>query len=125
MSRRIMDICGPNQIFASRKIGDDISKLSPEYKAILHPIGDYTIKHGEQLLIYNVYGKGFGNKIAPKKGKISEKPKEDYFENPIKFEFNRVEIRLDVLDKKTMMTHHTWIWDVSNKTKEPLQPNIL
>lgn len=120
LSRRLMDLCGQNQIFASRKIGDDIGKLSSEYKAILHPIGDYAIKHGERLLIYNVYGKGFGNKIATKKGKLVEKQKEDLFANPIKFEFNKVEIRLDVLDEKTMMTHHTWIWDVSNKTKEPL-----
>lgn len=120
MSRRLMDMCGPNQIFASRKIGDDISRLSTEYRAILHPIGDYAIKHGEQLLIYNVYGKGFGNKIAPKKGKITEKPKEDEFANPIKFEFDEVEVRLDVLDRETMLVHHTWTWDVKNIASEPL-----
>ena len=120
MSRRLMDLCGANQIFTSQKIGDDVSRLSPEYKAIFHPIGDYTIKHGEQHMIYNVYGKDFGNKIAPKKGKVVEKPKEDEFANPVRFEFNRVEVKLDVLDKKTMMTHHTWIWDVKNVTKEPL-----
>jgi class 3 adenylate cyclase len=120
LSRRLMDLCGPNQIFASRKIGDDVRKLSAEYKAVLHPIGDYSVKHGEQHLIYNVYGKGFGNKFAPKKGKVLVKPKEDEFAHPIKFEFNSVELRLEVLDKKTMMTHHTWIWDVRNTTKEPL-----
>lgn len=58
--------------------------------------------------------------MLQKKGKVVEKQKEDYFENPIKFEFNKVEVRLDVLDKQTMMTHHTWIWDVKNITKEPL-----
>lgn len=78
-SRRIMDLCGPNQIFASRKIGDDISRLSPEYKAIIHPIGDYAVKHGEQHLIYNVYGKDFGNKIAPKKRKGRRKTKRRLF----------------------------------------------
>ncbi|WP_268543001.1 hypothetical protein [Candidatus Nitrosotenuis cloacae] len=119
LSRRLMDLCGPNQIFASKKIGDDIRNLSPEYKAIFHPIGDYAIKHGEQHLVYNVYGKDFGNKIAPRKGKVVEKPKEDYFSNPIKFEFNAVDLKLNVLDKK-MRTHHTWIWDVKNTSKEPL-----
>ena len=54
MARRVMDLCGENQIFASRRIGDDISKLTSEYKAIMHPIGDYSIKHGEQLLVYNI-----------------------------------------------------------------------
>lgn len=119
MSRRLMDLCGPNQIFASQKVGNDISRLSPEYKAIFHPIGDYVVKHGEQQLIYNVYGKDFGNKVAPKKGKVLEKPQEDIFAHPVRFEFNSVEVRLDVLDK-SMMTHHTWIWDVKNTAKEPL-----
>jgi hypothetical protein len=119
LSRRLMDLCAPNQIITSRKIGDDISKLSAEYKAILHPIGVYEIKHGEQLLVYNVYGKGFGNKIAPKKGKVNEKPEND-FDNPVKFEFDQVEIRLDVIDAKTMIVHHTWVWDVKNTTKNPL-----
>jgi hypothetical protein len=121
LSRRLMDLCGANQIFASRKIGDDVSKLSPEYKAIMHPIGDYAIKHGEQHMIYNVYGKGFGNKFAPKKGKIIAKPKEDDFIDPIKFEFNSIEIRLDILEPKTMMTRHTWVWDVKNTKTEPLK----
>lgn len=119
LSRRLMDLCGPNQIFTSKKVGDDLRRLSPEYSAIFHPIGDYIVKHGEQHLIYNVYGKDFGNKIAPKKGKVIIKPQEDVFANPVKFEFNSVEVKLDVLDE-TMMTHHTWIWDVKNITKEPL-----
>jgi hypothetical protein len=119
LSRRLMDLCAPNQIIASRKIGDDISKLSAEYKAALHPIGVYEIKHGEQLLVYNVYGSGFGNKVAPKKGKVSEKPEDD-FENPVKFEFDQVEVKLDVIDKNTMLVHHTWIWDVKNVTKNPI-----
>jgi len=121
MARRVMDLCGQDQIFTSRRIGDDISKLSPQYKSIMHKIGDYSIKHGEQLLIYNVYGKNFGNKIAPKKSKIIEKStQEDILQTQPKFEFNSIEIRLDITDIKTMMTHHTWVWDVKNISKEPL-----
>ncbi|MEM3063807.1 MAG: adenylate/guanylate cyclase domain-containing protein [Candidatus Nitrosotenuis sp.] len=119
LSRRLMDLCGPNQIFASQKVGDDVSSLTHEYKAMSHPIGNYVVKHGEQHLIYNIYGKNFGNKIAPKKGKVLEKPKEDIFAHPVRFEFNSVEVKLDVLDK-SMMTHHTWIWDVKNTANEPL-----
>lgn len=119
MARRMMDLCGADQIFASRRIGDDISRLSPQYKAIMHPIGDYTIKHGEQLLVYNIYGKSFGNKFAPKKGKLVEKSKT--LMSDVKFQFNKIELKLDVTDPKTMMTHHTWIWDVKNITKDPLE----
>ena len=46
MARRVMDLGGPMQVFASARIANDIRKLSPEYRAIMHPIGDYTIKHG-------------------------------------------------------------------------------
>ena len=121
-ARRVMDLCGANHIFASQRIGDDISNLSPEYKEIMHPIGDYEVKHGGQFLIYNIYGKSFGNKIPPKKGKILDSSDESDF--PVKgpkFEFNSVEVRLDVTDPKSMMTHHTWIWNVKNNSKKPLE----
>lgn len=122
MARRVMDLCSENQIFASRRIGDDIRKLSPEYKAIMHPIGDYSIKHGEQLLVYNIYGKNFGNKISPKKDKIRiPSIGNDLFAMQPKFEFNSVEIRLDVTNPENMMTHHTWIWNVKNTSKKPLE----
>jgi len=121
LARRVMDLCGSNQIFASMRIGDDISNLSPEYKEIMHRIGIYEVKHGAQLLIYNIYGKNFGNKIPPKKGKI-QKPKEELtVRKEPDFQFNSVEIKLDVIDPKTMMTHHTWIWDVKNNSKKPLE----
>jgi len=125
LARRVMDLCGSNQIFASMRIGDDISNLSPEYKEIMHRIGIYEVKHGTQLLIYNIYGKNFGNKIPPKKGKI-QKPKEELtIRKEPGFQFNSIEIKLDVTDPKTMMTHHTWIWNVKNNSKKTLRANFL
>ena len=47
MARRVMDLCGQNQIFASSGIADNIRKLSHQYKSIMHPIGKYKIKHDE------------------------------------------------------------------------------
>ncbi|MDE1764514.1 MAG: adenylate/guanylate cyclase domain-containing protein, partial [Thaumarchaeota archaeon] len=37
VARRVMDLGGTMQIFASSRIADDIRKLSPEYKVIMHP----------------------------------------------------------------------------------------
>ncbi len=120
MARRVMDLGGSMQVFASARIANDIRRLSPEYKAIMHPIGDYTIKHGEQLLIYNIYGDGFGNKNAPRKGKTQKsKAVEQDLKNSSTFLFGNVEVKLDITDPKTMMTHHTWLWNVINITKEP------
>jgi len=119
MAKRVMDLCGPNQIFASERIAKDLRSLSEENKATMHPIGEYEIKYGK-LEIFNIFSKEFGNKAIPKKGKIS-KIKEDDFKKDPDFEFNSVEVRLDVTDHKSMMTHHTWIWDVRNVSDNPLK----
>ncbi|MGI0057859.1 MAG: adenylate/guanylate cyclase domain-containing protein [Nitrosarchaeum sp.] len=117
MAKRVMDLCGPNQIFASERIAKDLRSLSEENKATMHPIGEYEIKYGK-LSIYNIFSKEFGNKAIPKKGKIV-KSIEDNFKQP-NFEFNSVEVRLEITDSKSMMSHHTWIWDVKNTSKNPL-----
>ena len=120
MTRRVMDLGGDQQIFASSRIAEDIRNLSPEYKAIMHPIGDYSIKHGEQLKLYNIYGDGFGNKLAPRKSKIlKERETERDFKGISSFEFVNIEVELNVLDSKTMLTHHTWNWNVINISKVP------
>ena len=120
MTRRVMDLGGDMQIFASSRIAEDLHNLSPEYKSIMHPIGDYSIKHGEHLYLYNIYGEGFGSKIAPKKSKILKESITDEDMMGIRsFEFRNIEVELEILDTKTWMAHHTWIWDVFNISKEP------
>ena len=121
MARRVMDLGGENQIFASARISEDISKLSPEYKSIMHPIGDYSIKHGEHLYIYNIYGDGFGNKIAPKKSKVAKSNLEKDIKTINNFRFNEIQVGLEVLDTKSMLTRHKWSWNIVNISKEPKQ----
>lgn len=119
-ARRVMDLAGDMQIFASHRIAEDVSMLSPEYKEMFHPIGDYSIKHGEQLKIYNIYGDNFGNKIAPRKSKIiKRKASQEELLGVSSFEYTYIAIELNVLDPKTMLTHHKWTWNVKNISKEP------
>jgi hypothetical protein len=117
MAKRVMDLCGPNQIFASERIAKDLRALSEENKSIMHPIGEYEIKHGS-MGIYNIFGQDFGNKIIPKKGKVETSNAEN-FKQP-DFDFRSVEIRLKIIDVKSMLTRHTWIWNVKNTSKNPL-----
>jgi len=119
LTRRVMDLAGDMQILASERIANDIRNLSPEYKEILHPIGDYSIKHGEQLKLYNIYGDGFGNKVILRKNKLLKSTLERDIKNVNNFSFNKIEVILDVKDIKTFMTHHTWVWNVMNISKEP------
>jgi hypothetical protein len=118
LTRRVMDLAGDMNIFASARIAEDVLKLSAEYKKIVHPIGDYSIKHGEELQIYNIYGDGFGNKIAPKVKKVKKLSLDESMKSSNNFKFDKVEIILDVLDPNTMLTRHTWIWSLTNISKE-------
>jgi len=121
LTRRVMDLAGDMNIFASARFADDVKSLSPEYKEIMHPIGDYSIKHDEQLHIYNIYGEGFGNKLFPRKAKLTEKKEtfEDQLKSKTAFIFNEIDVILEVKDPKTMLTHHTWIWNLINVSDEP------
>ena len=118
LTRRVMDLAGDMNIFASARIADDILKLSGEYKKIVHPIGDYSIKHGEELQIYNIYGDGFGNKFAPKIKKVKKLSLDESLKSSNNFKFDNIDILLDVLDAKTMLTTHTWVWTLTNISKE-------
>jgi hypothetical protein len=68
IARRIMDLGDDGHILLSARTAEDLRELSDSYKHIIHPLHDYDIKHGQTLLIYSAYGKGFGNAKAPTKG---------------------------------------------------------
>ena len=108
MARRVMDLARPMQILASDVIALSIRKLNPENKSVIHETGLYEIKHNEKIRIFNIYGKGWGNKREPR-NKITEES-QDF----VKFIFPKVEVKLDVKNPENMMTHHVWLWDAIN-----------
>lgn len=116
-AKRIMDICGPNNIFASERFAGDLKKLSEENKATMNSIGKFKIKHGEEIEVFNIFGKDFGNKSVPSVGKTANDT--DLDKEP-KFVYNSISIGLEVTNAKTMMTHHVWVWDIKCISKEPL-----
>jgi len=120
LTRRVMDLCGEMNIFASARIAEDVRKLSPEYDQILHPIGNYSIKHDEELVVYNIYGKGFGNKTAPRKAKVIAPNLERDIRTVNNFSFNYLKLSLEILDLKTTLTRHIWFMDVINVSKKPM-----
>jgi hypothetical protein len=122
MARRVMDLADKMNILASARFANDVKMLRPEYKDILHPIGDYQIKHGDTILIYNVYGDGFGSKKQPSKDKSQKsKAAEEVRKTNNRFIFNYIEVDLDVRDPKTMETHHTMVWNMVNITNDPIE----
>jgi len=80
--------------------------------------------HSKQVNLFQAYStrqKGFGNKLAPKKSKIMQKHEsfEQELERKVAFLFNTIDVRLEVEDPKTMLTHHTWIWNLINQSNTP------
>ena len=111
MARRVMDLGEKMHILTSGGIAKELGRLSPEYKSIVHPIGKYPVKWEGDLEICNIYEEGkFGNRNPP------PKPPDVPHKN---FRFERVELILDVKNPKTMMTHHTMIWELVNVSNEP------
>ena len=111
MARRVMDLGEKMHILTSEGIAKELGRLSPENKSIMHPIGNYPVKWEGQLEIYNVYEEGkFGNKNPP------TKPPDVPSKN---FRFDRVELILDIKNPKTMMAHHTQVWNLVNVSNEP------
>jgi len=118
MTRRVMDIAGDTQIFAGGRIAEELVKQSPKYQEMLHLVQNYETKYGEKATLYNVYGEGFGNKTAPLKPKKVSTNIHRSVKASSNFTFNSIEVTLEITDAKTMQTHHTWIWDVVNVSKE-------
>jgi hypothetical protein len=121
MARRVMDLARDMNILATARFANDVRTLRPEYRKYLHPMGDYKIKHGEKILIYNIFGNDVGSKKVPSPNKKQQsKAEEEVQKTSSKFLFNYVGVELDVLNSKTMLTHHTLIWNLINISPEPI-----
>jgi hypothetical protein len=122
MARRVMDLADKMNILASARFANNVKMLKPEYRQILHPIGDYQIKHGDKILIYNIYTEEIGNKKSPSQDKKQQsKAAEEVSKTSSRFLFNYIGVFLDVRDVKTMMTHHTMTWNLINISNDPVE----
>jgi hypothetical protein len=65
LARRVMDMGNANHILISSDLANDLTELSEDYEKILHPLQNFGIKHGENLLVYSAFGEGFGNPLTP------------------------------------------------------------
>ncbi len=68
LARRVMDFGDDGHILMSSTLAESLRELPDEYREIIKPVHDFVLKHGTTMLIYSVYGDGFGNKTHPTKG---------------------------------------------------------
>jgi hypothetical protein len=121
LARRVMDFGDDGHILLSPKLAEDLRELSDEYKMIIKPVHDFTIKHNQTMLLYYAYGKGFGNPKPPTKGAaLRSKMGEEILKRQKTTLYPFIEVFLTIKDPKTMLVHHKRTYQIKNISDEPI-----
>jgi hypothetical protein len=121
MARRVMDLGNDGHILLSTKTAEELLELSDDYKRIIKPVHDYQIKHGQSILIYSAYGKGFGNQKAPSKDSYerSEMGKEVMRLKKTAL-YPAIELGMHIKDAKSMLVRYKRTYQIENISSEPI-----
>ena len=121
-ARRVMDFGDDGHILVSPTLAEDLRSLSDEYRHVIHPVHDVVLKHGQTMLLYSVYGEGFGNKKHPEKGAvIRSKYGEDVTHLQKTTLYTSVNVELTVMDTKKMLVQHKRTYEIVNKSNESIK----
>ena len=121
-ARRVMDFGDDAHILMSPSLAEDLISLSDEYRAIIKPVHDVVLKHGTTMLLYSVYGDGFGNSEHPEKGSsIRSKYGEEILRLQKTTMYPSIDLILTVMDPKKMIVQHKRTYEVANISNEPIK----
>lgn len=84
MAERVMSCGDREHILASRSIAESLSQVKEEYERLFHYVGEFEVKHGKVLELFNVYNDVVGRKSKPKKklkGKITKERRQPSLHN--------------------------------------------
>jgi serine/threonine protein kinase len=66
LAQRVMDSGDGGHILVSKTVADMLSQLR-DWRGYLHELGEHTVKHGENIVLFNLYGDDFGKQEQPSK----------------------------------------------------------
>jgi TolB-like protein/Tfp pilus assembly protein PilF len=66
IAQRVMDCGDADHILLSRHVGEDLEQY-PQWRSLLHDLGECEVKHGVRIGVVNLSGDGVGNAATPKK----------------------------------------------------------
>jgi adenylate cyclase len=66
IAQRVMNCGDPGHILLSKRVADDLEQY-PQWRSLLHDLGEFEVKHGLQIRVVNFYGDEIGNPQVPKK----------------------------------------------------------
>lgn len=121
IARRIMDIGNDGHILLSSRVAEDLRELSDEYKKIIKPLHDYTLKHGQRILIYSAYGSDFGNPNMPL-GKTFQrsKMKKEIVKLRRSTIYPYLEVNVTIKDPTIMRLKYKRLYEIENISDEPI-----
>ena len=121
LCRRVMDLGEGGHILLTPRLAEDLIELSDDYKQCIRPIHDFTIKHGQTLLIYSAHGDDFGNSNPPTKGGVqNSKIGEEYNKIQKTTLYTNMKVSLTLKDPKTMLMHHKRYYEIANISNKPI-----
>src|SRR5712671_161262 len=68
LAQRIMDCGDAGHILLSKRVADDLEQY-PQWRPLLHGLGECEIKHGTRISVVNLYSDDLGNPELPEKFK--------------------------------------------------------
>ena len=121
LCRRVMDFGDDGHILLTPRLAEDLIELSDEYKQYIKPVHDFTIKHGQTILIYSAYGDGFGNPKHPSKGEAQRsKMGEEVIKRQKTTLYAKIRVNLTIKNPDTMLTHHKRYYEITNISDDPI-----
>src|SRR5207249_1583322 len=69
IAKRVMDCGDAGHILLSKHVAEDLEQY-PQWRSLLHELGDWEVKHGVRVGLVNLYGDEIGNPEVPKKLQI-------------------------------------------------------
>src|SRR6476646_4612857 len=70
IAQRVMDCGDAGHILLSRRVADDLEHY-PQWRSLLHELGDCEVKHGARIHAVNLYSDDVGNPAVPEKLKAA------------------------------------------------------
>src|SRR5881409_1185226 len=66
IAQRVMDCGDAGHILVSKRVADDLEHY-PQWRSLLHDLGECEVKHGLRISLLNLYGDEAGNPEVPDK----------------------------------------------------------
>src|SRR6201986_3407056 len=66
IAQRVMDCGDGGHILLSQRVADDLEQY-PQWRSLLHELGECEVKHGLRISLLNLYDANVGNPASPEK----------------------------------------------------------